>query len=264
MKKSEYRKKAFDVLYDLLPVDAYTETDNIIENEIRKIRNLPPRPETREIYEGLFPISSSSQESNLITVNMLTKTGIALDSAEKWAKPLSIVAERYDIDNKLRICHFLAQLIHESGQFKLLVENLNYSAEGLIRTWPSRFNSHNANLYARQPEKIANFVYANRLGNGNTASGDGWKYRGRGLIQITGRSNYNTYGDIIGVDLVNFPERAVEVQIASELAGAYWTAKKLNTYADSDNINEITTRINGGLIGIDSRKYWLDRLKNAY
>src|SRR5688572_5216436 len=101
---------------------------------------------------------------------------------------------RGGIDTPLRRAHFLAQVAHESGGFKRLVENLNYSADALVRTWPSRFDAATAKQYARQPERIANKVYAGRLGNGDETSGDGWRYRGRGYIQLTGQVNYADYG----------------------------------------------------------------------
>lgn len=163
----------------------------------------------------------------------------------------------------LRRAHFMAQLAHETGGFKRLVENLNYSAEALQRTWPSRFDAAMAKAYARQPERIANRVYGGRLGNGPEASGDGWRYRGRGFIQLTGRDNYARYSHLVFGDdrLVRDPSQAAEPAVAMRIALAYWDANGLNTLADKDDLEGITRRINGGLIGLADRRRWLDHFK---
>ncbi len=153
----------------------------------------------------------------------------------------------------LRLAHFTAQAAHESGGFAAMVENLNYSAKGLRATWPSRFTAATAQAYARKPEKIANKVYADRLGNGDEVSGDGWRYRGRGIFQVTGRANYRVYGQVIGLDIEANPELAAGPVAAARLALAYWTTRSLNSLADRDALRDITRRINGGLIGIDDR-----------
>lgn len=167
----------------------------------------------------------------------------------------------YGLDTPLRRAHFLAQLAHESGGFKRLVENLNYSADALMRTWPSRFTPEKVKACARQPEKIANTVYAGRLGNDEP--GDGWRYRGRGFIQLTGKANYAEYSQrLFGDDrLVTDPSQAAEPAVAIRIAGEYWTAKGLNTLADRDDIEAITRRINGGLNGLADRKRWLEHFK---
>jgi putative chitinase len=182
----------------------------------------------------------------------------------KHAGALTSAANRFGITTKQRQAHWLAQLAHESGGFRRLEENLNYSADGLRRTWPSRF-SLNASEYARQPEKIANKVYADRMGNGNEASGDGFTYRGRGWIQLTGKANYAEYSQrVFGDDrLVTHPEIAAQPDIAAYLAGAYWQSKDLNRLADLDDIVSITKRINGGLNGLEDRKQWLRKFKEA-
>lgn len=167
------------------------------------------------------------------------------------------------INTPLRLAHFLAQLAHESGGFTRLVENLNYSADGLRRTWPSRFDLATAARFARNPEAIANRVYADRLGNGDEASGDGWRYRGRGFIQLTGKANYADYSQrLFGDDrLVRDPDLAATPEVAMRLAVAYWQAKGLNALADQDDLNGITRKINGGLIGIEGRRKWLEQFK---
>ena len=170
----------------------------------------------------------------------------------------------YGIDTPLRRAHFLAQLAHESGGFTRLVENLNYSADGLRRTWPSRFDAKAAAEYARKPERIANKVYGSRLGNGGEASGDGWRFRGRGYIQLTGRANYMDYSHKLFGDyrLVSNPDLAADPKVAIQLAAEYWKAKGLNALADKDDLNGITRKINGGLIGIEGRRKWLQHFKD--
>lgn len=169
------------------------------------------------------------------------------------------------IDSIARIAAFLAQVGHESGGLTRFSENLNYSFEGLRATWPSRFVGESgatlARSIARQPEKIANTVYANRMGNGDTASGDGWRYRGRGLIQLTGRANYRLHG------LEDSPDTAAEPDTAARIAVTYWRDNGLNELADANRFEDITRRINGGLLGQTERVALRDRvievLRNA-
>jgi putative chitinase len=160
-------------------------------------------------------------------------------------------------------CHYLAQLAHESNGFRTLTENLNYSAAALVRTWPTRFDLDAAAAYARQPQKIANKVYGGRLGNGTEATGDGWRFRGRGYIQITGRANYADYSQkVFGDDrLVRDPDMAALPDVAAKIAAAYWKAKGLDAHAERDDLVAITKRINGGTIGLDRRRKWLAHFK---
>jgi putative chitinase len=145
--------------------------------------------------------------------------------------------------------------MHESGGFKLLEENLNYSAKALMATWPSRFTSEEmANQYARNPEKIANKVYGGRMGNADESSGEGWRYRGRGLKQLTGKENYERCGSGLGVDLVSDPDLLLDPKYAALSAGWFWNKHGLNDLADKSDIETMTKRINGGLIGLDARK----------
>jgi putative chitinase len=142
--------------------------------------------------------------------------------------------------------------MHESGGFKFLRENLNYSAKALMATWPSRFpDADIAEKYARQPEMIANKVYSGRMGN--TEDGDGAKYIGRGLIQLTGKDNYKAFGEAIGEDLVANPQLVEEPRYAALSAGWFWNRKQINLLADSMDIDTMTKRINGGNIGIQDR-----------
>jgi putative chitinase len=185
-------------------------------------------------------------------------------SAANRAKYVPFLVElmpKYNIDTALRQRHFLAQLLHESGEFSVVRENLNYSASGLLKTFPKYFNGAQAAAYARQSEKIANRVYANRLGNGNENSGDGWKYRGGGLIQTTGKSNYKATGEAIGVDLVKNPELITEPKNAVASACYFWHKNNLNSLADKDDILAVTKRINGGTNGLEDRKKYYSMLK---
>lgn len=169
---------------------------------------------------------------------------------------------KYNINTPLRISHFLAQIFHESGYLKALKENLNYSAQGLTKTFKKYFINEAAALpYARNQEKIANKVYANRMGNGPESSGDGWKYRGRGVIMITGKDNYTTLSKDTGIDFVKKPQLLEQMDYAIMSGGWYWNKNNLNTIADKDDILTITKRINGGTIGIESRKEILQKIK---
>jgi putative chitinase len=177
----------------------------------------------------------------------------ALGIDEKWLEPLNDVFAKYDINTPLRQAAFIGQCAHESNNFKVLQENLNYSAEGLMKTWPSRFPTKEiADQYARQPTKIAGKVYNGRLGN--TSEEEAAKYLGRGLIQLTGKENYERCGEAIGADLINQPQLLVDPHYAALSAAWFWNKKGLNTLADSKDYETMTKRINGGLIGLDDRK----------
>lgn len=156
---------------------------------------------------------------------------------------------RWKIDSRLRAAAFLAQVGHESGQLRVLVENLNYSADALVRTWPSRFTAQTAPAYARQPEKIANRVYGGRMGNGPESSGDGWRYRGRGLIQLTGRDNYRAAGAALGLPLEDQPELLEQADHAAQSAAWWWAKHGLNELADAGRIQDIGSIINTGKPG---------------
>lgn len=162
---------------------------------------------------------------------------------------LNRAAARWKIDSRLRMAAFLAQIGHESSQLRALVENLNYSAEALMRTWPSRFTADTAPAYARQPEKIANRVYGGRMGNGPESSGDGWRYRGRGLIQLTGRDNYRAAGAALGLPLEDQPELLEQADHATQSAAWWWAKHGLNELADAGRIQDIGSIINTGKPG---------------
>ncbi|QQU04767.1 glycoside hydrolase family 19 protein [Myroides odoratus] len=167
----------------------------------------------------------------------------------------------YHVTTALRIAHFMAQIEHESN-LKPISENLNYSKEGLLKVFPKYFNKDNVDQFARKPEKIANRVYANRMGNRSEASGDGWKFRGRGFIQLTGFNNYKALSVTTNVDYVNNPELLLTEADALIAALWFWSSNGLNTLADLDDVLLITKRINGGLNGIEDRKKKLIKWKN--
>jgi len=166
--------------------------------------------------------------------------------------------EKYGLTTKLRIAHFMAQIEHESG-LKPISENLNYSKDGLLNTFSKYFNSDNANFYARKPELIANKVYCNRMGNGNYESGDGWKYRGRGFLQITGKENYFRLANDTDLDCLKNPDLLLEEPNAMISALWFWNLKGLNKLADKNDIVGITKKINGGINGIEHRKELLKK-----
>jgi putative chitinase len=159
----------------------------------------------------------------------------------------------YNVNTKLRLAHFMAQIEHESG-LKPIAENLNYSANGLRKTFGKYFTDLEAIKYQRKPEAIANRVYANRMGNGNEASGDGFKYRGRGFLQNTGKNQYILLSKDTRIDFLNNPDLLLIEANAMIAALWYWQKNNLNVLADSNAINLITKRINGGLNGIEHRK----------
>jgi putative chitinase len=177
---------------------------------------------------------------------------LALGIEGKWFEPLQETFEKYQINTPKRQACFIGQCMHESGGFRLLKENLNYSAKALINTWPSRFpDMDTAEKFERNPEKIANKVYSGRMGN--TEDGDGAKYIGRGLIQLTGKDNYTAFGEAIGEDLVANPQLVEEPRYAALSAGWFFNKRNLNALADVMDITTMTIRINGGKIGIDDR-----------
>lgn len=186
---------------------------------------------------------------------MLESQLLAMGIDGKWLEPLKETFEKYNIDTTKRQAAFIGQCMHESGGFKTLEENLNYSAKALMATWPSRFPTEElANQYARNPEKIANKVYGGRMGNADESSGEGWKYKGRGIKQLTGKENYERCGSSLGVDLVNNPDLLLEPKYAALSAGWFWNKHGLNDLADKSDIETMTKRINGGLLGLDARK----------
>lgn len=178
----------------------------------------------------------------------------ALSIDDDWLEPLNETFHRYEINTPLRMAAFIGQCAHESGNFKTLQENLNYSAEALCRVWPSRFpNLEAAQPYHRNPEKIANKVYGGRMGNGTEETGEGSLYKGRGLIQLTGKDNYTLCGDALSIGLLREPELLLQPKYAALSAGWYWNKRNLNKEADAKDYTTMTKKINGGVIGLDDR-----------
>jgi putative chitinase len=183
---------------------------------------------------------------------MLESQLLALGIEGKWFEPLQETFEKYQINTPKRQACFIGQCMHESGGFKSLKENLNYSAKALMATWPSRFPDMDmAEKYERQPEKIANKVYSGRMGN--TEDGDGAKFIGRGLIQLTGKDNYMAFGEAIGEDLVSNPQLVEQPRYAALSAGWFWNKRGLNALADVMDVETMSRRINGGTIGMADR-----------
>jgi putative chitinase len=204
-------------------------------------------------------------------VEHIVAAGVKQATAQKWVEAVAAACQEFNIDTPQRIAGFLSQCAHESGGFERLQENLNYSADGMAGIWPKRFavlgpdgkpvkkdGKNQPNKFAlalhRKPEMIANVVYSGRMGNGPTESGEGWKYRGRGLKQLTGKTNHSNCSKGLGVDLVDNPDLLLEPIYAARSAAWFWSTSKCNVFADAEDIEGLTRRINGGLIGIDDRK----------
>ncbi len=193
----------------------------------------------------------------MIDADQLVDCGIDRDVAGQFELPLDAAMTAFTINTSKRAAAFLAQAAHESIGFTRLQENLSYSTpERLMEVFKGRFTGlADAAQYLRQPEKLANRVYANRLGNGDTSSGDGWRFRGRGLFQLTGRANYMAAGDGLGTDYKANPDLVAEPPDAAFTAAWYWAVGNLNAMADVGQIDVITRRINGpAMLGADERR----------
>jgi putative chitinase len=173
---------------------------------------------------------------------------------EQWHSALTDICSEYGINTPVRLAAFVAQCAHESANFKFLRENLNYRAESLMRTWPRHFPTIEiARQYEKKPEKIANRAYANRMGNGDEASGDGWRYLGRGLIQLTGKENYTWFAASLNMEVDDVVEYLGTFEGAVQSACFFWESNELNKWADKKDIVTLTKRINGGTIGLEDR-----------
>jgi putative chitinase len=217
------------------------------------------------------PTTDDSQPVPLLSQDVLQTVVPECSSPGDWVVPLNAAMARFDINDARRAAAFLAQIAHESNEFRSITENLNYSVAGLMNSWPKRFpTAAIAQQYARNPEKLANFVYALRLGNGDAESGDGWRYRGRGLIQLTGRGNYRAAGTALGVALEDNPDQLAQPDAAALSAAWFWKSHGLNELADDANpanddedFESISIKINGGRAGMDSRKAYWAKAKSA-
>lgn len=188
---------------------------------------------------------------------------VTVDNAAAFAKALEAGLSDAGLTTPLRVAHFMAQIAHESGGLTRLEERLSYSAERLVAVWPRRFPTMaEATPYARNPAALAEKVYGGRLGNVNP--GDGYRFRGRGLIQLTGRDNYAVAAKYSGLPLVDDPGIATQPACAARIALGFWKSAGLNDEADRDDIDAITRVINGGLNGLDDRKAWLAKAKKVF
>jgi putative chitinase len=206
------------------------------------------------------------------TIEHMMAAGIKRDVADRWLPHVQAALLRFEINSPRQVAAWLAQTAHESAGYTALVENLNYSADTMAVVWPTRFaelgpnkkpkkdakGKNTPNKFAqalhRKPEMIANAVYSNRMGNGNIESGEGFKFRGRGLKQLTGKDNHRQCSEGLGVDLVANPDMLLEPQYASLSAAWFWSKNKCGPLADSGDFVALTKRINGGTIGLEDRQ----------
>jgi putative chitinase len=192
--------------------------------------------------------------SDILTLSKLKRILPNTDNINDWYDSLIKILVDYDINTPKRISAFLAQTAHESADYTQLAENLNYSASRLMQVWPRRFPNINiAKQYERNPQKLGNFTYANRLGNGPPESGDGYRYRGRGLIQLTGKANYNAFGNSIGISPEEASDYLETFDGAVHSACWFWDVNDLNLYSDKGDIKGQTIKINGGTNGLSDR-----------
>jgi putative chitinase len=203
----------------------------------------------------------------MITLELLQKVcpKTKKETLDKFVVPLNEIGPKYGLfDNNERIACFIAQIAHESGSFNYMEENLNYSAKGLLGVFKKYFPTEElAKQYERQPEKIASRVYANRMGNGPEESKEGFKFKGRGLIQLTGKDNYTKFAKAMEMPIDDAVEYLKTVKGAVESAAWFWGANKLNDLCDKNDFITLTKRINGGTIGLEDRKHHYDVVKEA-
>jgi putative chitinase len=177
-----------------------------------------------------------------------------------WLGSLNAAMAEFGINTGKRMAMFLAHVAHESDECHHLEENLNYSEKGLLQEWPSRFTKESAKIYAHIPQAIANTAYSNRMGNGPDISGDGWKYRGRGLFQITGKDNYRDCGEALNLPLISQPRMLTEIHNAARSAGWFFIERADGIkWADCSDLKSCTKRINGGDKGLAERSEYYDR-----
>ena len=168
--------------------------------------------------------------------------------------------EDYDINTPKRLAYFMAQCHHESGGFVFVSENLNYKASGLVKVFPKYFNENTARAYEKQPQKIANRVYANRMGNGDEASGEGFKYAGKGIIQLTGKDNYTRFAQSLEISVDDAAEYMKTFEGAAQSACWFWETNNLNKFADAGDLKTMTRVINGGYKGMEDRELQFARI----
>ncbi|MFN8397969.1 MAG: peptidoglycan-binding protein [Bacteroidia bacterium] len=213
---------------------------------------------------SISPANGVVGANTYIRMGLVTGTAAALNLAalvgvipEKILSQVIDDASKFNINSNLRLAHFLAQCAVESGDFKVVEENLNYSASRLLVVFPNKFTEAEAQQYGGKPEKIANRVYANIIGNGNEASGDGWKFRGRGYIQLTGRTNYKAFADFSGIDVVTNPDQVASTYPLASAADYFNRVAKIWPTADQgtsdDTVKAVTKKVNKALLGLSDR-----------
>lgn len=233
------------------PADAKKNADNFVTG----LKELG-------LADSEIPAAAQISQKNNKLANILSKVGVRLSLVETYSSHLDNAMTKASILTKNQKCMFLAQVLHESAMLSTVTENLNYSELNLAKVFKKYFDRNTAKKYARQPQKIANRVYANRMGNGDEMSGDGWKYRGRGLIQLTGKENYINCGKDLGVDLIKNPDYLTTPAGAAMSAGWFWSKNKLNFSAEKGDIITNTKIINGGSNGLDHRISLYQKLLN--
>lgn len=270
-----YTVKSGDTLASIAKTvlgDAALYTKIAEVNNIKDVNNISIGTVLSMPASDQLPLEAPSTTTNSIGINALKPEQLGqilgTDSHERvdqYLDALNDCCAKYNINTYLRMANFLAQVCHESSNFRAVSENLNYSASALRKVFGKYFNDDTiAEDYARQPEKIANRVYANRMGNNDEASGDGWAYRGRGLMQLTGKNNYLHFSNAYGADVVAQPELVAETpELCVAVAGWYWDTNRLNRLADEDDIKKITKKINGGYHGLEDREAKLTKIKSV-
>lgn len=190
-----------------------------------------------------------------ITAEQLVQAGLAsAEVAAKVVDSLNAACQKFGIVSGHQLAGFLSQCSHESERFTHVEENLNYRAQTLIKVWPKNFDDANASSYSHRPDAIANRAYAGHMGNGDEKSGDGWRFHGRGFIQLTGRANYHDFGAAVGEDVVTHPEQVAQPRLAAMSAAWFWHVHGLNALADAKDVVGMTRKINGGILGLDERR----------
>ncbi len=237
----------------------WTPDDEQLDKLVRVLANLPRRPDTAAPYVRILPAPTPPP---IITPDLLARL-VPVGPAAAWAPVLHNATTTYGLTSPLETQHFLAQVLHESARFVRLVENLSYTAGRIRAVWP-RVPPDKAAALEHNPEALAEYVYGARLGNGPSGSGDGWRYRGRGLIQLTGKSNYREAGEAVGVDLVEFPELATRPDVAAATAAWFFVQSGAAAAARHDDLAGVTKAINGpALLGLEDRKRLLGEVRAA-
>jgi putative chitinase len=190
----------------------------------------------------------------ILSKNQLTELLKGNKSLDEWYAAMEVLLPKYDINTTQRVAAFISQCAHESANFTLLEENLNYSAEALLRVFPKYFRNRDPSAYARKPEAIANIVYSNRMGNRSEKTGDGWAFRGRGVIQLTGANNYTLFSKYIGKSIQDTTKYLGTKQGALESACWFWETNGINKVADTGDVKRVTKIINGGYNGLEDRQ----------